>query len=152
MFALGRADVMPGNDIGLIVAAQHLLRLDDRPDPKSMLELAEPWRPWRTVAALFLWHYRHNMPDFSDSPVARQKRDDDRAAKEARATARAAKPASPKAESKRKAGAKRKVAAKAKAKVAKNAAPKRKTATTRATAKVKRATTTRAKTAIKRGS
>ena len=70
MFALGRPDIMPGNDLGLIVAAQHLKRLRKRPEPKRMLKIAEPWRPWRTAAALLLWHYRHNMPDWSTPPAA----------------------------------------------------------------------------------
>ena len=65
MFALGRHDIMPGADLGLMVAAQHLKRLRKRPDSQRLLRLAEPWRPWRTVAALMLWHYRRNMPDWA---------------------------------------------------------------------------------------
>lgn len=67
IFAHGRPDIMPGNDLGLVVAAHHLKGLRKRPDPKRMLKIAEPWRPWRTVAALMLWHYRHNMPDWSSA-------------------------------------------------------------------------------------
>lgn len=73
MFAHGRPDIMPGNDLGLVVAAHHLKGLRKRPDPKRMLKLAEPWRPWRTVAALMLWHYRHNMPDWSSPAKAKAK-------------------------------------------------------------------------------
>jgi DNA-3-methyladenine glycosylase II len=105
MFALGRPDVMPANDLGIIVATQHFFGLRRRPDPQKMLKLAEAWRPWRTVAALFLWHYRHNMPDFSDSPAAVARREAERAAKEERKAARAA--AAPK-----KPAAKKKVAKK----------------------------------------
>lgn len=65
MFAVGRTDIMPANDLGLIVAAQHLKGLRSRPEPKKLLKLAEAWRPWRSVASLVLWHYRHNMPDWS---------------------------------------------------------------------------------------
>ena len=36
-----------------------------RPDPKRLIKIAEPWRPWRSAAALLLWHYRRNMPDWS---------------------------------------------------------------------------------------
>ena len=92
MFALGRPDVMPANDLGLIVAAQSLFGLRKRPDPKKMLKMAEAWRPWRSVAALFLWHYRHNMPDFSDSPAAVARREAERLAKEERKATRAARP------------------------------------------------------------
>jgi DNA-3-methyladenine glycosylase II len=116
MFALGRPDIMPANDIGLIVAAQHLLGLRRRPDPQKMLKIAEAWRPWRTVAALFLWHYRHNMPDFSDSPAATAKREAERLAKEERKALRAARPKKPVAKKKKKTAAKKKVAKKKTAK------------------------------------
>jgi DNA-3-methyladenine glycosylase II len=62
MFAMKRPDVMPGNDLGLVVAAQHMKGLAERPKPKELVEIAEIWRPWRTAAALMLWHYNHNMP------------------------------------------------------------------------------------------
>lgn len=65
MFAHGRPDIMPGLDLGLVVAAQHLKRLRTRPDAKRLLKIAEAWRPWRSAAALLLWHYRRNMPDWS---------------------------------------------------------------------------------------
>jgi DNA-3-methyladenine glycosylase II len=69
MFAHGRPDIMPGLDLGLVVAAQHLKRLRKRPDAKRLLKIAEPWRPWRSAAALLLWHYRRNMPDWSAKDV-----------------------------------------------------------------------------------
>ena len=65
MFAHGRPDIMPGLDLGLVVAAQHLKRLRKRPSPERLLKIAEQWRPWRSAAALLLWHYRRNMPDWS---------------------------------------------------------------------------------------
>ena len=65
MFAHGRPDIMPGLDLGLVVAAQHLKKLRKRPDAKRLIKMAEAWRPWRSAAALLLWHYRRNMPDWS---------------------------------------------------------------------------------------
>ena len=65
MFAHGRPDIMPGLDLGLLIAAQHLKRMRKRPDAKRLIKIAEPWRPWRSAAALLLWHYRRNMPDWS---------------------------------------------------------------------------------------
>jgi DNA-3-methyladenine glycosylase II len=60
LFALGRPDVLPAGDLALCVAAQHLKRLESRPDPKSMVALGQAWRPHRSAAARFLWHYyRH---------------------------------------------------------------------------------------------
>ena len=57
--ALGRADAWPAGDLALQVAAQDLLGLGERPSQAAMAELAENWRPWRSVAARLLWsHYR----------------------------------------------------------------------------------------------
>ena len=42
-----------------------MLRCACRPDAKGLLKIAEQWRPWRSAAALLLWHYRRNMPDWS---------------------------------------------------------------------------------------
>ena len=41
MFAHGRPDIMPGLDLGLVVAAQHLKKLRKRPDAKRLLKIAE---------------------------------------------------------------------------------------------------------------
>jgi DNA-3-methyladenine glycosylase II len=60
LFALGRPDILPAGDLALCIAAQHLKKLETRPDPKTLLTLGEPWRPYRSAAARFLWHlYRH---------------------------------------------------------------------------------------------
>ncbi len=56
---LGRCDVWPLGDVALQTAAGLVLELESRPDHRAMLALAEPWRPWRAVAARLLWaHYR----------------------------------------------------------------------------------------------
>jgi DNA-3-methyladenine glycosylase II len=57
LFALGRADIFPADDLGLQVGMQKLKRLDARPNRKAMDQLAEPWRPLRGCGAIFLWHY-----------------------------------------------------------------------------------------------
>ena len=62
LFALKRPDVMPAQDLALIVAAQRLKRLDRRPTPNELRALAEPWRPYRSYAARFLWHYYRAAP------------------------------------------------------------------------------------------
>ena len=59
---LGRADVWPAGDLALQVGAQLLFDLDQRPDARQMLQLAESWRPLRAVAARLLWSwYRHKV-------------------------------------------------------------------------------------------
>lgn len=56
---LGRADIWPAGDLALQGAAADLFALPARPAPRAMIALAEPWRPWRAVAARLLWaHYR----------------------------------------------------------------------------------------------
>ena len=62
LFSLQRPDVMPAHDLGLIVAAQRLKRLKERPSPKQLREIAEPWRPYRSYASRMLWHYYHATP------------------------------------------------------------------------------------------
>jgi DNA-3-methyladenine glycosylase II len=37
-------------------------RLKERPSPKQLREIAEPWRPYRSYAARMLWHYYHATP------------------------------------------------------------------------------------------
>ncbi|WP_134679400.1 DNA-3-methyladenine glycosylase family protein [Paracoccus ravus] len=56
-FALGRADVFASGDLALAEAARLLYELPARPSPKALTEMAEPWRPWRAVAARGLWAY-----------------------------------------------------------------------------------------------
>ena len=57
LFALGRADCWPADDLALQIGMQRLKRLDARPGRRAMDALAEPWRPWRGAGAIFLWHY-----------------------------------------------------------------------------------------------
>lgn len=60
LFALLRPDVWPADDLAVQVAAQRLKGLGARPTRDEMMALAEPWRPHRSAAARFLWHfYRH---------------------------------------------------------------------------------------------
>jgi DNA-3-methyladenine glycosylase II len=57
LMVLGRADAWPVHDLALTVAAQAVKGLPARPTPAELAALAEPWRPWRAVAARLLWHY-----------------------------------------------------------------------------------------------
>lgn len=70
MFSLGRPDIMPSGDLALQVAAQMLLGLSERPSIKQLDELAERWRPYRSTAAVMLWHYyRHAKPGAGGEPA-----------------------------------------------------------------------------------
>lgn len=57
MFAVGRADVFAPKDLALQEAARALFGLAARPSPTALSEMAEPWSPWRAVAARTLWAY-----------------------------------------------------------------------------------------------
>ncbi len=57
LMALRRPDVWPVGDLALHVAAQQVKGLPERPGADELERLAEPWRPWRTVAAHILWHH-----------------------------------------------------------------------------------------------
>jgi DNA-3-methyladenine glycosylase II len=61
LFALGRADMFPADDLALMTAAGHMKGHDERPDRAGVLEIAEVWRPWRGAAAHMLWHYYHHV-------------------------------------------------------------------------------------------
>ncbi|NNF76820.1 MAG: DNA-3-methyladenine glycosylase 2 family protein, partial [Rhizobiales bacterium] len=54
---LGRPDAWPGGDLALQIAAAEAFQLASRPDAKALTEMAEAWRPWRSVAARLLWAY-----------------------------------------------------------------------------------------------
>lgn len=56
-FALGRPDVLASGDLALQEAARIAYDLPERPRPAQLVALAEPWRPWRAVAARGLWAY-----------------------------------------------------------------------------------------------
>jgi DNA-3-methyladenine glycosylase II len=62
LFSLARPDVLPADDLALLVAAQRIKRLRERPTAKEFRALAEPWRPWRSVAARLLWHFYRRAP------------------------------------------------------------------------------------------
>ena len=52
---MGRIDAWPSSDLGLQVAIQRLKNLKKRPQRLTIDEIAEPWKPYRSVAALILW-------------------------------------------------------------------------------------------------
>jgi DNA-3-methyladenine glycosylase II len=55
IFALGRLDVLPLADHGLRAGIKRHYGLEELPANEHLIELAEPWRPYRTVATWFMW-------------------------------------------------------------------------------------------------
>jgi DNA-3-methyladenine glycosylase II len=62
MFHLRRPDVLPVGDQGIRRAVQVQYRLRKLPDPNRLEKIARPWRPYRTLACLFLWSSLDNTP------------------------------------------------------------------------------------------
>ncbi|MBM3811064.1 MAG: DNA-3-methyladenine glycosylase 2 family protein [Acidimicrobiia bacterium] len=55
MFSLRRPDVLPVGDYGIRAAIKKLYGLEELPKPAEMESIAEPWRPYRSVASWYLW-------------------------------------------------------------------------------------------------
>jgi DNA-3-methyladenine glycosylase II len=72
LFCLGNADAWPAGDLALQEAARIAFNLRQRPDAKKMVKLAEPWRPWRGVAAHLFWAYYHAVKRREGAPVTPQ--------------------------------------------------------------------------------
>ena len=62
MFTLHRPDVLPVGDLGVRNAAMKAYGLAAPPKPAELEALAEPWRPYRTRASLYLWRSLENQP------------------------------------------------------------------------------------------
>jgi len=55
MFKLGRPDVLPVTDYGVRKGFALTYKLDDLPTPVALLAHGEKWRPYRSIAAWYLW-------------------------------------------------------------------------------------------------
>ncbi|HUF46397.1 MAG TPA: DNA-3-methyladenine glycosylase, partial [Vicinamibacterales bacterium] len=55
LFNLQRPDVWPVGDLGIVKGVQKLLGMKKPPALRTMERVAEPWRPYRSVAAWYLW-------------------------------------------------------------------------------------------------
>jgi DNA-3-methyladenine glycosylase II len=58
IFSLGRPDVLPVDDLGLLEGVRGAYGLETRPTPKEVRERGELWRPYRTFATWFMWGMR----------------------------------------------------------------------------------------------
>lgn len=62
MFHLGRPDVLAVGDLGIRRAVMLRYGLSELPAPAQLQALAEPWRPHRTLACLYLWRSLDALP------------------------------------------------------------------------------------------
>jgi DNA-3-methyladenine glycosylase II len=62
IFSLGRKDVLPVDDYGLRAGVLKHYTLDELPKKAVLTELAEPWRPYRSIATWFIWRSLGGVP------------------------------------------------------------------------------------------
>lgn len=55
IFTLGRMDVISLNDVGLQRSIKWLYKLNDNPNKESMIKISNKWKPYRSIASLYLW-------------------------------------------------------------------------------------------------
>lgn len=55
IFSLGRLDVLPVGDLGLKKGIQRLYSMPELPEKDEIEQIAEKWRPYRTVATWYIW-------------------------------------------------------------------------------------------------
>jgi DNA-3-methyladenine glycosylase II len=56
MHALQRTDLFPLGDIALVNSLKEVKQLHKNTSKEQLIAIAEPWRPYRTIAAMILWH------------------------------------------------------------------------------------------------
>ena len=62
MFRLHRPDVLPVDDVGIVNAIRRAYRLRKPPSADRIRKIAEPWRPYRSVACWYLWESLEAVP------------------------------------------------------------------------------------------
>ena len=62
IFCLGRTDVLPVGDLGLRAGVQQQYGLEELPGGAELRQLAEPWRPYRSIATWYMWRSRGFVP------------------------------------------------------------------------------------------
>jgi DNA-3-methyladenine glycosylase II len=61
IFCLARKDILPVTDLGLRTAMKRTYLLEELPKPNRMIEIANPWRPYRSIATWYLWKSLSNF-------------------------------------------------------------------------------------------
>jgi DNA-3-methyladenine glycosylase II len=53
---------LPTGDLGIRNAVMVAYELDEVPTPAELTTIADPWRPYRTLASVYLWESLANEP------------------------------------------------------------------------------------------
>jgi DNA-3-methyladenine glycosylase II len=67
MFVLNRPDVLPVDDLGLREGVRELYALAARPTKAELTQLAEPWKPYRSVGTWYVWRRNSKIPLTTES-------------------------------------------------------------------------------------
>ncbi|MEZ6096994.1 MAG: DNA-3-methyladenine glycosylase [Pirellulaceae bacterium] len=62
MFSLARMDVLPAGDLGIRNAIKQAYGFAELPSPAEIEEVAQPWRPYATIASWYLWRSLELQP------------------------------------------------------------------------------------------
>jgi DNA-3-methyladenine glycosylase II len=57
LFALQRTDIFPIGDLAMVNALKEVKKLPAHTTRQDLLLLADAWRPYRSIAAMLLWHH-----------------------------------------------------------------------------------------------
>ena len=57
LFTLQRTDVFPLGDLAMVNALKEVKKLPKETTKEKLLALSEPWKPYRSIATMLLWHY-----------------------------------------------------------------------------------------------
>ena len=69
LFAMQRADVFPIGDLAVVNACKELMQLPAHTSREEILQIAAAWYPYRSIAAMLLWHYYIGRRKISISPA-----------------------------------------------------------------------------------
>ena len=57
LFVLQRSDVFPTGDLAMMNALKQVKQLPKQVSKEDIIQLAEAWRPYRSLATMMLWHH-----------------------------------------------------------------------------------------------
>lgn len=63
IFRLHRWDVLPTDDLGIRTAIRRAYGLTDLPDKKTVDQIGQVWKPYRTIASWYLWRSISPIPN-----------------------------------------------------------------------------------------
>ncbi len=64
IFQLGRPDILPLGDLAIrqVMIQLYQVKSEKKELRKALTQIAEPWRPYRTIASLYLWSWKRENP------------------------------------------------------------------------------------------